>query len=238
MDPFALPPVAALLAALHDAVVTLAVALDPLAGGVATAVAIAIVTVLVRILMIPVGISHARAENTRRRLAPKLRVLRQRFASDPQQFQRKAAALYREEHASPFAGLLPLLAQAPVISLVYALFIRGTIGGHANVLLAASMGGVPMSASLMTAGATWPALGFFGALLFVLALTAWLSRRAALHASVEPATRMSALLSWMPFAVLIVGAVVPLAAGVYLATSAAWGVAERAILRRMLVRAV
>jgi YidC/Oxa1 family membrane protein insertase len=237
MDPFAFPPITALLSTLHAAVEGLAIALDPLAGSAATALAIVLVTLLVRVALIPVGVSQARADRTRRRIAPKLRALQSRHKHNPQLLQRKIAALYKAENASPFAGILPLVAQAPVVSLVYALFIRGTIGGHANLLMAASLGGVPMSASLVSTGVVWPALAVFGALLVVLAIIAWVSRRNSVRASIEPPTRLSAILSWLPFAMLIVGALVPLAAGIYLATSAAWGVAERAVLRSMLAAA-
>lgn len=64
-------------------------------------------------------------------------------------------------------------------SLVYALFIRGTIGGHANLLLAASFGVVPLGTSLVTAGVAWPGILVFGALLLVIAATAGTSRRIA-----------------------------------------------------------
>jgi YidC/Oxa1 family membrane protein insertase len=81
-----------------------------------------------------------KAEWTRRRLAPKLRALQAKYKKNPELLQRKIAALYKAENASPFARMLPTLAQAPVISLVYALFIRATIDGHANTLLIHTVG--------------------------------------------------------------------------------------------------
>jgi YidC/Oxa1 family membrane protein insertase len=235
MDFFAFPPLAAALDGIASFVSAISDLLAPVAGSFSAALAIVILTLLVRVLLVPVGISQARAEAGRRRLAPELRALRRRYVQRPELLQKKALELYRREGISPFAGILPALAQAPVVSLVYALFIHGTIGGHANVLLAATLGGVPLGASFAATGITWPGIIVFAALLVLLALTAWLSRRATLRAA-EPiegaGQRVGRVLSWLPFATVIIAALVPLAAAIYLATTTTWSLAERAILRR------
>lgn len=240
MDIFAFPPIAFLLSAVYWFVEFIAGLLEPLAGAAGPALAIVVLTMLVRALLIPVGISQVKAEWTRRRLAPKLRALQLKYKSKPEVLQRKLAELYKAENASPLAGILPALAQAPVISLVYALFIRGTIGGHANLLLAASLGGVPLGTSLVTtlgtAGIVWPGILVFGALLLVIATTAWLSRRIAqrlaLPVDAPAAARLTAVLSWLPFITVVFAAVVPLAAAIYLATTTTWTLVERTLLRR------
>ena len=236
MDPFAFPPFAALLSAASWFVEGIAGTLQPLAGGASAALAIVVLTLLVRALLIPVGISQVRAEWTRRRLAPKLRDLQLKYKNRPEILQRKIAELYRAENASPLAGILPTLAQAPVISLVYTLFVRGTIGGHANLLLAASLGGVPLGSSLAAAGVTWPGILVFGGLLAVIAVTAWMSRRTAQRLATPvdapAAARLNSVLSWLPFVTVLFAALVPLAATIYLATTTTWTLMERAILRR------
>jgi hypothetical protein len=52
--------------------------------------------------------------------------------------------LYRDEGASPFAGCLPMLIQAPIVGLLYSVFLHPTIGGHPNALLTESLFGVPL----------------------------------------------------------------------------------------------
>ena len=237
MDPFALPLIAQLLDAAYLLVESIAALLHPLAGGASAATAVVALTLLVRILLIPVGISQVKAEWARRRLAPRLQALQRKYKKNPQLLQRKTMALYKAENVSPFAGILPTLLQAPVISIVYALFIRGTIGGHANALLASTIGGVPLGASLITTGITWPGIAVFAALLIVIAVVAWISRRIALRLALQPvdapaAARLNSVLSWLPFVTLVFAAVVPLAATLYLATTATWTLVERAILRR------
>lgn len=64
MDIFAFPPLAALLDAAYGALNGLSTLLEPLAGPSAAALAVVLVTLLVRALLIPVGISQARAEQT------------------------------------------------------------------------------------------------------------------------------------------------------------------------------
>ncbi|CAN5162475.1 membrane protein insertase YidC [soil metagenome] len=236
MDIFAFPPIAFLLSAAYWFVEFIAGLLEPLAGAAGPALAIVVLTLLVRALLIPVSVSQVKAEWTRRRLAPKLRALQLKYKTKPEVLQRKIAELYRDENASPLAGILPTLAQAPVVSLVYALFIRGTIGGHANLLLAAGLGGVPLGTSLVTAGIAWPGILVFGGLLGVIAVTAWMSRRIAqrlaMPADAPAAARLNSVLSWLPFVTVLFAAVVPLAAAIYLATTTTWTLIERALLRR------
>lgn len=237
MDPFSFAPLAHILGAAYALVESIARLLEPVTGSYSAALAIVVLTLLVRTLLIPVGISQCKAEWSRRRIAPKLQQLRRKYRNNPQLLQRKTMALYKSERVSPTAGILPLLLQAPVISIVYALFIRGTIGGHANALLASTIGGVPLGASLAATGVTWPGVLVFASLMVVIGTVAWLSRRVAQRIAIQPVdatttASINSVLSWLPFITLIVAAVVPLAAALYLATTAAWTLVERALLRR------
>ena len=56
--------------------------------------------------------------------------------------------LYSAEGTSPMAGCLPLLIQAPIVGVIYALFILPTIAGHPNALLEQQLAGVPLGSSL------------------------------------------------------------------------------------------
>ena len=144
MDIFSFPPIATLFGAAYRAMLALVDLLSPLAGTAAAALAIVFVTVLVRTALIPVGVSQARAAQTRARLAPELRELQRRYAKSPQRLQQETAHLYKRENASPFAGCLPLLIQAPVVGLIYSLFIHPVINGVPNELLAAHLWNVPL----------------------------------------------------------------------------------------------
>src|SRR5690606_37161286 len=92
--------------------------------------------------------SLVRTEFTRRRLAPKLAALQLKYKKKPEVLSQKMMEFYREEKSSPFAGIMPALIQAPVLSIVYGLFILGSINGHANDLLGAELFGARLGDSL------------------------------------------------------------------------------------------
>lgn len=245
MDFYSLAPVAFLLDLAYTAVASLGALLDPLAGAASAALAVTLITLLVRLALIPVGISQVRAEFTRRRLAPALKELQRKYKGNAELLQRKTMELYAREKASPLAGCLPTLAQAPVVSILYSLFILTAVNGHPNLLLVEQFAGVPLGTSLVqlsAAGSLWPSAAVFLVLLGLIAAVAWMSRRAALHmqqadaaASTQPG--LMTALGWLPFLTVVFAAVVPLAAVLYLTVSTTWTLAERAILRQRLGRA-
>ena len=244
MDPYAFPPIAAALDAAHTLVTWLIATLDPLVGAGAAAVAIVLVTAVVRAALLPASAATVRGEISRRRLAPQVALLRKRYGSKPEVLQRKTMELYSKEKVSPFAGVLPLLIQAPVLSLLYGLFVLPTIGGHANGLLTETFLGVPLGMSLagaMGAGAGLQQLGVFAALLLVIGVVAWFARRVTVRYSGDaaidgpPAMRqLAGILSWLPFLTVVFAAIVPLAATIYLTVTTAWTLVERQFLRRAL----
>jgi len=243
MDVFAFPPIAALLDLAYAGFMGLASLLEPVAGASAAAGAVVLVTLLVRTALIPVGISQAKAEQTRVRLAPRLRELQKRYRKNPERLQRETMQLYRDERTSPFAGCLPVLLQAPVIGLVYAVFLHPTIAGHANALLSQTLFGVPLGTSLTGAafgGVLTPVtVAVIGAIVVLIAAVGEVTRRM-LRMPTLPrdedsplpvvSTRMLGLLQ---FSTAVVAVFVPLAAGLYLLTTVAWTLGQRLILRRV-----
>jgi YidC/Oxa1 family membrane protein insertase len=246
VDLFALPPLAALLDAVYAAMMWLTDLLQPLAGDASAAAAIVLVTLLVRTTLIPVGIAQARAEQTRARLAPRLRDLQKRYRNEPERLQREMMRLYADENTSPFAGCLPVLAQVPVVGIIYALFLHTSIAGHANALLTEQLGTVPLGTSVFgSLGSFDPATAVvFGILVVIVCVVAEITRRAFRTPAAAPgadgnadaspltsagAQRVMGLLQYATAAVLVF---VPLAAALYLTVTVAWTLVQRLILRR------
>lgn len=226
MSLYDLGPVSAVLQAAYVGVTALTTWFTPFAGDLAAALAIVVLTLVVRAALIPVGISQVRAEFTRKRIAPQLAAIQKRYKKNPELLQQKTLELYRTEKASPFAGMLPTLLQAPVLSIVYGLFILATIGGEANVLLGHDLFGASLGATLFSAG--WPV---HLALMAVIAVVGVFSRRANLRYQDSELTTLTRVLSWTPLITVIFAAFVPLAAALYLTVTTTWTFVERGILR-------
>ena len=252
MDLYAFPPIAALLDGAHAVLMGLADLLEPLVGVSSAAAAIVLVTLLVRAALIPVGISQAKAERTRARLAPHLAALQRKHHANPERLQREMMSLYRSEGTTPLAGCLPMLVQAPIVGIIYALFILPTIAGHPNELLTHTLFGVPLGSSLagsIASSAVRPdVLLVFGAVILMIAAIGEVTRRvfrprpasaptatAGAGASGSPLGNAAALrlLGLLQFITAVIAVFVPLAAGLYLLVTVAWTLAQRMLLRRV-----
>ncbi|MDQ0649444.1 YidC/Oxa1 family membrane protein insertase [Microbacterium natoriense] len=239
MDIFAFPPLNWLLDAAYRGLAGLSDLLDPLSTASA-ALAVVLVTLLVRALLIPVGISQAKAEQTRARLAPQLRALQQKHKKNPEKLQAAMLDLYRRENTSPFAGMLPVLAQAPVVGILYTLFIRPEIAGHPNELLTHDLFGAPLGTSLvhmLTAGPfSGATLLVTGALIVIMIVVADITRRVFRPAPVDDSPMSSPgmlrVMSALHYLTAVFAVFVPLAAALYLTVTVAWTLVQRVVLRR------
>ncbi|MFG2108499.1 YidC/Oxa1 family membrane protein insertase [Micromonospora chersina] len=253
----AFAPLHAVTSAAATVVTWLADTLAPLTGGAATAAAIVLFTVGVRLLISPLTLAQVRGERRRAALAPEVRDLQRRYADDPARMQSELFALYRRAGASPVAGCLPALLQAPFFLVMYRLFAAGdgldnsssarlTPRGDLEPsphLLDEKLAGVPLGWHLGD-GLTGPVVAVFGVLLAALLVLAWWSARRARRAAAATGTIAgaptegpgAAVLGWLvpllPFTTVLVGLVVPLAAVLYLVTTTAWTALEQAVLRR------
>lgn len=243
MSPFSvLDP--AVTAAYH-AVSGIAAALAPVAGDTGAALSIVVFTLAIRLLLHPLARTQSRAlaeaQRARAALAPEVKKLRRRFRDDPARLNRATLELYRERGISPAAGILPGLLQLPVFAVMYRLFAARTVGGRPNALLGHALAGAPLGSHLRDAFAgghvLFAHLAVFAVLLALAAAVArWSSRQAGAAAERaaalgEPAP-LGALARWLPYGGMLTAAFVPLATGLYLATTTFWTVAERAFLAR------
>lgn len=241
MDLFSFPPLSATLDGAYSLLMSLAAVLQPITGGASAAVAVVIVTLLVRTILIPTGVAQAKADQTRARLAPKLQALQRTYKGDRERLHRETMKLYADEKASPFSGCAPVLIQAPIIGIIYALFLHTAIAGHPNDLLTEHVLGVPLGVSLIGSigdgSLTLPAVAVFGVLILLIATVAELTRRLLRpdHSASATTPGGERTLRWvglLQFGTAVAAVFVPLAAGLYLLVTVAWTLAQRLILRR------
>jgi YidC/Oxa1 family membrane protein insertase len=207
----------------------LANALSPVGGAVA---AIVVLTLAVRLALHPLTQAAVRGERVRARLAPRLAELRQRHGSDLVRLSRETQSLYRSEQVSPSVGVLPLLAQLPIIFVLYRVFAYGD-----GPLATAHLFGVSLHAHLLASLGSGATLVAFGVVLALLAAIAWANgRRSAMIARLAAvpvaAGALGALGRIAPYFLLVSGVILPLAAGIYLVTTTAWSLAENTLLHR------
>ena len=177
--------------AAYHLVLALTHLLTPVAGGLAAVAAIVLFTAAVRLLTSPLSLRALRGQAAMARLAPQVQSLRTRYGRQPERLQRELTALYKREGTSPFAGILPLLAQWPFLSVMYLLFRSATVGGAQNQLLSDGLLGVPLGAHWLSgAGLLSVHDALFLAVFAVLAALCWLSARLAKRAA--PAAAASA----------------------------------------------
>ncbi|MGM7671544.1 YidC/Oxa1 family membrane protein insertase [Microbacterium sp. A93] len=240
MDIYVFGPIAAILDAAYGALTALSHLLEPFTGTASAAAAVILITLLVRALLIPVGISQAKAEQTRSRLAPKLRALQKRHKKNPERLQRETMQLYKDENTSPFAGCLPVLLQAPVIGILYTLFLRTDIAGHANELLTHDLFGATLGTSLVSMLSSGPfslpTLLVYGALIAIMIAVAEVTRRVFRPTPVDDSPMSSPgmlrMMSGLHYLTAVFAVFVPLAAGLYLTVTVVWTLVQRVILRR------
>lgn len=239
MSPFTLLDPAVRLA---DSIVVAVSHLLPWPGGGASVVAgVVVMTLLARAALLPLALRAQRAERARTALRPELALLRERFGADRARLAAETAQVYRRAGLSPAAGLGPALAQLPVLATLYRVVVAPTVGGHANVVLSASVLGGPLSAHwLVLLAAAGPASAAGAGFVVVLALlmaTAWVSGRLAAARAVAAGTPSSGaaarLTRLVPYATVGFAVLSPVGVGFYLVVSTAWTAAERALLPRL-----
>ncbi|WP_250400643.1 membrane protein insertase YidC [Streptomyces cellostaticus] len=228
----------------------LAELLQPLFHTSATAAAIVLFTALVRLLLHPLSRAAARGRRARAELRPRIAELREKHAEDPQRLQKAVMELHARENVAPLSGLLPGLLQLPAFFLLYHLFSDASIGGTANELLTHSLLAAPLGgrwADALAGGGVFGPAGLVYVALFVLvaAVAAFNHRRARSAAAENPVTAAAGdggqvpglaavgkVAPFLSFFTLVTVAVMPLAAALYVVTSATWSAWEQCALHR------
>jgi len=238
------------VAVAYHVVSAFALVLAPLPGGLAAAAAIVGFTVAVRLVLLPLSYYAIRGQAGQARLGSRVQALRARHGGHPERLQREMAALYRQEGGGLLAGCLPLLLQVPFLSVLYTLLRSGTVGGRPNLLLGQHLFAAPLGTHWLSGPGPFSAqgavfLGLFVLLAGVLWLAARVARRLAARQAADagpdagparPGGLTGLLLRVVPYVTLVIAAVMPLAAGLYLLTTTAWGAAERAVLAPRIMR--
>lgn len=86
-------------------------------------VAIILLTILIRLVLLPLSLSAARTQRTMKVLEPKIKELKEKHKGDREKEALETLALYREAQVRPFASVVTVFVQIPVLLALYFVFL-------------------------------------------------------------------------------------------------------------------
>ncbi len=103
---------------------TLVFLISVIPGGDA-GIAVILLTILVKLALFSLSYKSIKAMVKQRALEPEVRRIKERHKDNTQEQAVAVMAFYKEQGVNPFAGLLVILIQIPVILALYFVFLRG-----------------------------------------------------------------------------------------------------------------
>lgn len=87
--------------------------------------AVILVTIIVRLILYPLSRRAIKAQMAMKAIAPEIEEIKKKYKEKPEEQGRAIFALYRERDVHPFAGILVILVQLPILFGLYWVFARG-----------------------------------------------------------------------------------------------------------------
>lgn len=123
-------------AVFYDPIYNALVALVALIPGGNVGIAVIIVTIIIRLILLPFSLSAARTQRSMKILEPKLKALKETYKGDKEKEALETLALYREEKVNPFASILTVFIQIPVLLALYWVFYYEPFSTLASINIA------------------------------------------------------------------------------------------------------
>ena len=98
------------------------VALVALVPGGDVGVAVILLTIFIRLVLLPFSLSAARTQRAMKLLEPKIKELKEKHKGNKDKEALETLALYREAKVNPFASILTVFIQIPVLLALYWVF--------------------------------------------------------------------------------------------------------------------
>jgi len=98
------------------------VALISLVPGGDIGIAVILLTIVIRLILLPFSLSAARTQRSMKLLEPKLKALKEEHKGNKEKEAVATLALYKEEKVNPFASILTVLVQLPVLLALFWVF--------------------------------------------------------------------------------------------------------------------
>lgn len=171
-------------AVFYDPIYNALVALVSFIPGSDVGIAIILITILIRLVLLPFSLSAARTQRAMKIIEPKIKELKEKYKDDKEKEALETLALYREEKVNPFASILMVFIQIPVLLALYFVFYHEPFPAI-NIARLYPFTPVPGMASLEFLGLISVA-GKSLVLAFLAGLTQFFQAHAALSGTMKP----------------------------------------------------
>lgn len=98
------------------------VALVAVVPGSDVGIAVIVVTIIIRLILLPFSLSAARTQRAMKILEPKIKELKEKHKGDKEKEALETLSLYKEARVNPFASILTVFIQIPVLLALYWVF--------------------------------------------------------------------------------------------------------------------
>ena len=88
-------------------------------------IAVVLLTIAVKLVLLPLAHIAIRSQIGMNSIKPQIEAIRDKYKKDKQEQARQTMSLYKEKNINPFAMLVPLIIQIPIIFGLYWVFFRG-----------------------------------------------------------------------------------------------------------------
>lgn len=88
-------------------------------------VAVILLTIAVKLILLPLAHIAIRSQISMNAIKPELDAIRDKYKKDKQEQARQTMSLYKKKKINPFAMILPIFVQLPIIFGLYWVFLRG-----------------------------------------------------------------------------------------------------------------
>ena len=109
--------------AFYNPIYNALVALVALVPGGDVGVAVILLTIIIRLVLLPFSLSAARTQRAMKSLEPKIKELKEKHKGNKEKEALETLALYREARVNPFASILTVFIQIPVLLALYWVFL-------------------------------------------------------------------------------------------------------------------
>lgn len=138
-------------ATFYDPIYNVLVAFVSFIPGGDVGIAVILLTIVIRLILLPFSLSAARTQKGMKELEPKIKALKEEHKGNKEQEAMATLALYREAKVNPFASILMVIIQIPVLLALYLVFFNEPFP-VINTLRLYELTPIPITSSLLFLG--------------------------------------------------------------------------------------